>query len=206
MTGVLTADIINSRRLEDQRVWLAPLKDVLHQFGPTPGVWEIFRGDSFQLEVKKPEETLRAALLLKATIKSIRFSDLRIAIGIGEKTYIAETITESNGTAFIHSGEKFEQLQQDKVTLAMRSPWPELDREINTSLKLALIAIDAWTVGHAEFVSVMLQSEGLLQVEIGDKLGIKQNAVSGRSKRSHYHELMEFEALFREKIKAHLTK
>ena len=204
MVGILTGDIINSRRDDDQGTWLAPLKQVLQGLGAPPVDWEIFRGDSFQLEVKKPEETFQIALLLKATIKSVRSYDLRLAIGIGEKTYHAERITESNGPAFVHSGEKFELLQQEKVSLAIKSPWPGLDKELNTCMKLALVAIDNWTVGLAEIVALTMQNQELLQAEVGKKLGIKQNAVSGRLKRAHYHELMEFEALFRQKIGSHL--
>ena len=204
MIGVLTADIINSRRYDDQGTWLAPLKKVLDRVGPTPAAWEIFRGDSFQLEVRDPADVFQTALLLKATIKSVKPYDLRIAIGIGEKSYHSERITESNGPAFVHSGEKFERLQQEKVTLAMKSPWPELDQELNTCMKLALIAMEDWTAGLAEIVAIMIQNKGLRQVEVGKKLGIKQNAVSGRLKRSHYYELIEFEALFRQKIKSHL--
>lgn len=60
-----------------------------------------------------------------------------MAIGIGTKTYEAKRISESNGTAFINSGEQFEKLK--KITLAVKTPWHEVDTTINLCLELALL-------------------------------------------------------------------
>jgi len=45
----------------------------------------------------------------------------------------------------------------------------------------------------------------LVQQALGKKLGIKQNAVSGRLKRAYFNELTEVDALFRKKIKTLLS-
>lgn len=75
--------------------------------------WEIFRGDQFQLEVKNPENSLLVAIQIKALMKSLKL-DVRMSIGIGEKTHNSKKISESNGTAFINSGELFERLKKKK--------------------------------------------------------------------------------------------
>ena len=116
MTGIITGDIINSKK-SDPKQWLNALKTILNSYGKSPLTWEIYRGDSFQLEVN-PNLALEACILIKATIKQFENIDVRLAIGIGEKEYHSESITESNGSAFVNSGECFENLK--KTTLAIK--------------------------------------------------------------------------------------
>ena len=204
MISVITGDIINSRKLKNQLQWLASLKKLFAEEGKSPKKWEIYRGDSFQLEVKKPEEALLMAIRIKANIKCIKSIDVRMAIGIGKKDYSAPKITESNGEAFIYSGEKLENLKKEKQTLSIKTPWTELDKEMNLYICLALIAMDNWSQGAAELVKISLEDRNMAQQEIGDILGITQSSVSERQKRAHYTEIMEMEALYREKIKSKL--
>ena len=85
MTAILTADIINSRKLTSSN-WMDDLKTLLKTYGKTPNNWEIYRGDEFQLEIKNPEDALFVAFQIKAFFKSIKL-DARISIGFGEKTF-----------------------------------------------------------------------------------------------------------------------
>ena len=124
-----------------------------------------------------------------------------MAIGIGEKEHSAASILESNGQAFVFSGEKFESLKKEKQTLAIKTPWPEFDGDMNLILKLASIAMSKWTANSAEAIKIALEKPDLIQEDLGKKLGIKQNAVSGRLKRAYFDELTEVDALFRKKIR-----
>lgn len=200
VTSVITGDIINSRNV-NPRIWLAPLKKTLSSLGEPPKTWEIYRGDSFQLEVSDPSLSLLAAIRIKAHLKSIRNVDVRMAIGIGEKAFSASKITESNGEAFISSGEKLEALKKEKQNLAVKTPWNEFDREMNLCIRFALIAMDDWTSNTAEVIKILLDNPQMTQTKLAEKLKITQSAVSGRQKRSYYAEIMELESLFREKIK-----
>lgn len=204
MTSIITGDIVNSRKLKDQRKWLAPLKQLFLQYGKTPKTWEIFRGDSFQLEVAQPEASLLCAIKIKACIKSIKELDVRMAIGIGEKAHTAKKITESNGEAFIYSGETFESLKKLKRNLAMQSPWPNLDEELNLMISLGTIVMDKWTPLSAELVLQTLEHSRLSQKELGEKIGKPQSSISEGQKRAHYSELMELEAYYNKKISAQL--
>lgn len=111
-----------------------------------------------------------------------------MGIGIGEKTYSATKITESNGDAFVRSGDSFDQLQ--KQTIMFKSPWPELDEEINLYLALALLTIDHWSKQSAEAFQLQLASENITQKEIARKLNITQGRVSERLKRAGSDELL----------------
>ena len=199
MIAILTADIINSRKLPSKK-WIADLKAFLNTFGKSPNDWEIYRGDEFQLEIKNPEDALLVAFQLKALFKSINV-DIRISIGFGEKTYKAKKITESNGSAFVRSGETFDTLKKQKLNLAINSGDAIFDEELNLMLKLSLSFLDNWLQQSAEFVLVAIQNPTLSQEEIGAILGINQAAVSRRQKRANYELIKELDLYFRKKIK-----
>lgn len=199
MTAVITGDIILSRRVRNT-VWLSALKKTLSLEGKSPGTWQIYRGDSFQVEIKNPALAFLTAIRIKATIKTIENLDVRMAIGIGKKDFIAPKITESNGQAFIHSGEKLETLKTEKQTLAIKTPWKDFDKEMNVCFHLALIAMDNWTASSAELVKILIEKRNITQTALAKRLKITQSSVSERQKRSSYSEIIELEALFREKV------
>ncbi len=189
MIAVIKGDIVSSRKVENSEKWLLPLKGLFNEWGKSPGQWEVVWGDSFQLEVDRPEEALRKALRVKALIKKIvsdetnkSLIDVRMAIGIGGKSYTGERITESNGEAFINS------------------PWPDFDGEMNLFIRLASVFMDKWSVASAELVEVALKHPNYTQNEIGSRLGIKQNSVSGRWKRANIDEVLSMEQMYRRKL------
>ncbi len=200
MVAVITGDIINSKKINPKK-WLKPLKKELIKIGISPKFWEIYRGDSFQVIINKPENALQWAIKIKAVLKSIQDIDVRMAIGIGDISYNAPKITESNGSAFVNSGEKFEMLRKQKQNLAVKSNLTDFDKEMNLFLKLALIAMDNWTVNAAEIVNTTLENPGKLQEELGKIVGIKQNAISNRLKRAYYDEIMEVNEMYKIKLK-----
>ena len=200
MVSVITGDIINSKK-NVPRTWLVPLKKELNRIGEDPKYWQIYRGDSFQAVINKPEEALLTVMKIKAALKSISGMNVRIAIGIGGRNYNAAKVTESNGSAFVHSGEKFESLNREKQNLAIKSDWPKFDNEMNLYLKLALIAMDNWTVNAAEIVKVAMENPAKSQRQLGVMIGIKQSAISTRLRRAYYEEIMEVNEMYIAKIK-----
>lgn len=199
MTSVITGDIIDSRQQQSKH-WVEDLKEILAQFGDAPNQWEIYRGDEFQIEVKNPEEALLTAILVKARLRAIKL-DARMSIGFGNKTHSAAKISESNGTAFIHSGELFGTLKKQKLTLALRTGDSIFDEKLNLMLQLALTFMDNWLVQSAEFVATAIENPALSQEEIGQKLGINQAAVSRRQKRAQFDLVMTLDRYFRTQIK-----
>ncbi|HUI32367.1 MAG: SatD family protein [Dysgonamonadaceae bacterium] len=204
MIAVIKGDIIASRKLSNQEEWLQPLKALLNRWGKTPKQWELVWGDFFQLEISDPEVALKRALQIKSLIKKSGAIDVRMSIGIGEKTFSGTRISESNGPAFVNAGDKFEKLKKEKINLAIQSPWSELDKEMNLYLKLAGTIMDSWSVSSAELMEIVLNHPEATQEEIGKKLGIKQNSVSGRWSRAKVDEILEIEEIYRQKIKKSL--
>ena len=203
MIGIITGDIVNSRKLSS-KIWIDGFKQLLNTFGKNPTEWEIYRGDEFQLEVKNPEDTLMIALQIKSYFKIMKL-DVRMSIGFGDKTYKGKKISESNGTAFSRSGEVFQTLKKQKINLAINSGNEAFDSEINLMLRLGLTFMDNWLVQSAEFVLKSIENPLLSQEEMGLKLGINQAAVSRRRKRAQFDLIMELNRYFSNKIK-HLSE
>ena len=201
LTGIITGDVINSKQTPP-RSWLKVLKNELNSLGDSPKIWEIYRGDSFQVQVKDAADVLFVSVCLKAAFKSVKGLDIRIAIGVGEKSYSAARITESNGTAFVYSGDLAEEIKETRQNLAVRSGNQEFDDEMNLYLRLALIVMNGWTGAAAQTVYAALKNQQKSQEELGRMLHIGQNAVSARLKRANYTEVMELIAMFRRKIQS----
>ena len=202
MVAILTGDIINSRK-SSVETWLPVLKSALANIAAEK-YWEIFRGDSFQIQVV-PEEALLKAIYLKSVIRAIKDLDVRIAIGIGEKKFSSKKITESNGEAFIYSGEKLDALKEERITLAVQSPWKEFDYEMNVSIRLALIAMDNWSPISAEMIRLSIENTGVSQKELAEVTNKSQSTVSEALKRARFNEILELDAMYRKKLNSLIT-
>lgn len=198
MTSILTGDIINSRKVASN-IWLPLLKSACNTLGTSPKTWEIFRGDSFQIEVESIENALMYAFKLKSFLKSIKSLDVRIAIGIGKKNNNYTNITEGSGDAFIRSGDAFDTLIK-KQNLAIISPWHDFDAIINTALSLGLLTMDNWSVNSADFAVKFLENPEKTQKVIAKELNISESSASERRKRAGLDEILQLEALYRQLI------
>jgi SatD family (SatD) len=197
MEAIITGDLINSRQVEPSE-WMPALKKVLKKYGKEPKNWEIFRGDSFQLNTK-PEDALMAAILIKAKIKQWKNLDVRIGIGIGEITYQAAKITESNGTAFLNSGECFEELK--KQTLAIKTPNKDLNETLNLMIELASLTIDRWTETAAKLIKLKIENQNLNQKDLANLLNkTAQGTISEGLKRAGYDEIQKLLDYYKLKI------
>jgi hypothetical protein len=127
MICIITGDIVGSRKIKDS--WLLSLKTALKIVSDQNSKGEIYRGDSFQVEVE-PENAIRAAAYLKACIRVNKPADVRMGIGIGDLKNKRKKLSESSGDAFINSGVAFDSLKQAKVNLAIKPIIPILMRKL----------------------------------------------------------------------------
>lgn len=196
MVAVITGDIINSRKVSSES-WLPKLKEYFASSIVDSDKWEVYRGDSFQLEVSV-EKALEVALCIKALIKSNNKIDVRMAIGIGEKDFKGKKITESYGTAYINSGESFERIKNN--TLILKSPFSEFDEYFNPILKLLSFISNNWKPVTSETIFYALTHQNLLQKEIAEKLSKDTTTVNKALKRGGYDEIIEIVNLYAKKI------
>lgn len=194
--SIITGDIINSRKATP-KVWLPYLKEALGAFGNEPKQWEIYRGDSFQLETT-PQQALEAAIYIKATLKQHKGIDVRMAIGLGEKDYDSSKITESNGSAFIRSGACFESLK--KQTLALQSDSEPFDTSLNLMLQLALLNMNTWLPATARIVKAAMDNPDLNQKELAALLENSQSNISEALIRAGFDEVQKMIRYYKTQI------
>lgn len=200
MVAVLTADLIDSSKYKKE-VLEKVLNTLKEEFSHVADVYgeefvrfKIYRGDSLQGVIKKPEEALKIALQLKAAVNRIHFketkksrtysrlADLRIAIGIGTQDFEREAISESNGQAFQFSGRTLDEMKFENRKTKIQTPREDINGEFNTSFFLLDTITDKWSTASAEVVYYLLA--GLLEKEVAAEINISQSAVNQRKKAS----------------------
>ncbi len=196
MIAILTGDIINSRKVNPED-WLPQLKSFLIEITNNETEWEIYRGDSFQVQTTV-EKALEIALSIKALIKINSKIDVRIAIGIGEVSFRGTKIIESNGSAFVNSGEAFEKLKNN--TLTIKTPFNDINEQFNPILKLLCFTADGWKPVTSETIFFSLINKDLLQKEIAEKLKKDRTTVNRALKRGGYEEIIEILNLLNKKL------
>lgn len=196
MIAAITADIMNSRT-ENAGAWLPVLKQVLAYYGTSPRHWEIYRGDSFQL-ILPPVQALQAALHIKAGIKQLKHLDVRIGIGIGEEDHSAAKVTESNGTAYVRSGECFDTLK--KQNLGISTSHPQVDETMNLLFSLALLSMNSWSPTVAGVIKISLEHPEKNQQEIAAMLNRSQSSISEALSRGGFEEIMRMNAFYQKQL------
>ncbi len=207
MIAILTGDIINSKKGEAEKwliplketleKWLMPLKETLAHYGKENKNWSIYRGDSFQLSLPV-EQALSAAIHIKLTVKTTALYDVRIAIGIGNENYKALKITESNGSAYVNSGECFEALK--KRTLAIKSNDSHFDTTLNTMLSTFTLIADNWSSSTSKILKFFVENTDKKQVEVANLLQKSQSNISETLKRGAYEEFKMIDKFYQENV------
>ena len=184
MNGIITGDIIDSTSIpiehrKDLLTAISVISEELQVFSPLK--CEIYRGDSFQIVVNRPEMAMLIAILLRAGLKSRipkgskQNWDARIAVGIGEMEFISDSILVSDGEAFRLSGREFDEL--GTRNLAIRTRWDDANEELKISTAFADDIITNWTSSQSLVIYMSLAYQ-MTQKEIADKLGQSSQNIS----------------------------
>ena len=215
--AVLTGDLIGSSRfrIQQREEILSSLKDSFKEISPDiiASPFVIFRGDSFQGVLARPEEALKAALIIRASLLS-KFKgkrtrlDARIAIGIGTIDYLPpDQAGEGDGEAFRNSGPELDKMKKSEQNLIIRTPWTEINEELRTECALLDALIQRWTKEQAEAILFQIAHEDLqrskqTQEGIAKILSISQPALSQRLKTGGYWAVQAFSERFKMIIQA----
>ncbi len=190
MIAVLTGDVVRSSRLAEggRQAMLDRLERALVAMGGPAGPlgWQLFRGDAFQAALADPGQVLDEALRLLLTMLEPGVSDcppveLRIGLGIGPLASggPGEPIGRWSGAAFHAAGAALEALEGDAGRrLSLRSPWPELDAELEVGIALLDALRRRWSSEQRQAVLGAL--EGHSQARQAERLGVSQPAISKR--------------------------
>ena len=140
MKAVITADIVNSTKIEETSRYLLieEINNIIHDLRIfSPLKCEMYRGDSFQVLVDDVKACLRIAILIRLGLKKSKLLekaklDARMAIGIGDVTYEHEQVILSDGEAFRLSGRTFEQLNKRRLLITTNTN--DIDEPLNVML------------------------------------------------------------------------
>ncbi|VVB84427.1 Uncharacterised protein [uncultured archaeon] len=166
--AVLTGDLIGSSRfkIKEREEILTILKDSFKIISPDviESQFVVFRGDSFQGVLSRPDEALNAALNIRSSLLS-KFKgkktrlDARIAIGIGMIDYLPrDKAGEGDGEAFRNSGPELDKMKKGEQNLVIRTPWTEINEEIRTECALLDALIQRLTKEQAEAILYQIQN------------------------------------------------
>ncbi len=180
LAAVITGDIVNSTHLSKLQ-----LKKLMKDFSIllSPYQYEFFRGDSFQVYIKLPEEALPVLLQLRtAAMKLVPdaagpVSDIRASIGIGQAKPTIKALKTASEEAFILSGRAFDQLKPPQRLLITSS---EKNTITNAGLQLTADFTDyifqRLTAKQAAVVFQLLQNH--TQTETAKRLKRSQATVN----------------------------
>ncbi len=201
--AVLTGDIVKSRTIKGEEIEkvINSLKETFHKLNKNilfdKASFQIFRGDSFQAIIPDPELALKAAIIIRAHLRTFEssysfaggkklnkpinyaYTDARIAIGIGKVTYLGNKVSESQGEAFQKSGYLLDKIKKKNERLGIETPWENINKEFYVESKLADAVISRWTANTAMAVFIHLL-EKKNQSELARILKITQPATHKR--------------------------
>lgn len=189
-TAVITADIVNSTRLSKVEYKKliknleAILKDHQHEF---------FRGDSFQVLVKSPEDALRILLQARTTAMklsgtSMPVADIRGSIGIGNVKLPVKSFQAAAGDVFILSGRAFDTIAKTERLLIVCD---EKNKAVNLGLELVSRFVDflfqRLTFKQAAVVSELLMNR--TQIDAARRLKKSQATVHKHTQSAGWPEI-----------------
>ena len=143
--------------------------------------YEYFRGDSVQIVVDNPSDSLVVCILFRVGLRArtekklSNVSDVRLSIGIGMTEFLGGSVNISDGEAFRLSGRALDQMGKSKLCLS--TPWEEVNAEFDVSLPFADNIVSGLTTGQA---SAMYYSmlKNLTKKEIASVMGQTSQNVS----------------------------
>ena len=200
--AVLTGDVVASSKQPPSALQeiMQRLRKGAEQFSKTfpdsvYGRLDVYSGDGFQLLMSDLGRSLRAALFLRATVRSYSKAkvDTRIAVAwgrINESTLNPDRISESTGAAFTESGRALKGLKS-----RYRLVWQPGQHLTDVGfLKSAVSLLDElaghWTARQAEIIALALLE--LSQEDIALAIGIRQPTVNRTLRRGSWRGIEDF--------------
>jgi hypothetical protein len=198
--AVITADIVNSTKIAkaDYKKLMKNLTGILQEHQH-----EFFRGDSFQVLIKSPNEALQVLLqartaAMKLTESSMPIADIRASIGLGNVKLPVKSFQTASGDVFILSGRSFDKMEKDERLIIICE---EKNKAVNSGLKVLSQFIDylfqRLTFKQAAVVYELLMNR--TQVDTAKRLKKSQATVHKHTQAAGWPEieklLMEYKTL-----------
>ena len=132
---------------------------------------EFFRGDSWQLLLKQPQQALRYALVIKSALLNRLEVDTRVSIGIGALDRSpGPSLSTATGEAFTLSGRALDKKSAFAITGALPKRSGAMGDWFVLALHLCSSLSREWTRRQAEIVCVALTLRNATHEEVGETL------------------------------------
>lgn len=210
--AVITGDMVRSENiaLDKRDLLIEVLKGIVDELqAKSPMKMEIFRGDSFQIVVERPEASLMIATMIRAGLKSSSHEetmgmwDARISIGIGTTEYQGESIVTSDGVAFKLSGRGLDAM--GKRRLVVSTCWQDVDDELDVGIEFLDDLVTGWS-GNQSKVVYLSVAHGLSQTDMANCIAKSQQSVSKTLNSAKEALLVRYLERFETIIKNHNAK
>lgn len=188
--AIITGDIVDSTKLNlaERDIMINALRAIPEILNPISQVtMEIFRGDSFQIQILDAVKAAKAAIAIRAWLRSQNAGaaknpmDARLAIGIGSADFQSDSLSTSDGEAYRLSGRLLDRMQKSRLEVA--TPWSK----VNDELKLATAFVDdivsSWTQNQSKIMLLFLQTSKS-HSELAQELDISRQMVDKSLKAS----------------------
>jgi hypothetical protein len=177
--AVITADIVNYTKLSSNEQ-----KKLIHIISAQAKSYklEFYRGDSFQVYLKHPNESLKFVIKLRTAAKKINHgsmisvADMRASIGIGNVNRPIRTLRTASGEAFILSGRNFDNINDSSQKLVIQSEIPSIDPTLKVIAHFVDYLLQRVTSKQAEVIFELLNDH--TQTEVAKLLHKSQATIS----------------------------
>ena len=206
--AIITGDIVDSTKLSlaERDVMVRTLQDIpeiLHTI--TRISMEIFRGDSFQIQIHDIAASAKAAIAIRAWLRCQPITgktplDARLAIGIGEANYQSNSLSTSDGEAYRLSGRLLNKMQKARLEIA--TPWPKVNEELALATAFVDDIVTSWTPNQSKIMLLLLQTSKS-HIELAQTLDISRQMVDKSLKASKENLIESYIDRFKKLIYEH---
>ncbi|HTD93669.1 MAG TPA: hypothetical protein VK644_07655 [Chitinophagaceae bacterium] len=188
VNAVITADIVHSTLLGKvaERKLVKTFEMVL-----STTKYVFYRGDSLQVYIRKPEQALRLAFLLRTAAIRIeqpagRF-DVKVSIGIGPVQAPVKDLGVAKGQAFLLSGRAFDETIEGERRMVITSGHAVIDAGLDLLSSYADDIFSQLTSKQAAVIFELLLEQN--QEVIAKRLKKRQPTISKLVKASRWYQL-----------------
>jgi len=197
MYGIISGDIINSRRIDAKaREYLyANVQSFLKTLQTDGWLKKIEQtgGDSFQCEASELKHVVRIALMLKCFVKTQNSistgkpnAGVRVAAGIGAVDFMKKKLSASDGEAFILASEALASLKTNSNSeLALQTNQPKLNAALAPTILLLDALVQKYFGRQAEVIVQKLQNKK--EEEVATIMSISQPGVNQAAKSAQWY-------------------
>lgn len=187
VVAVVTGDLIGSSRMKPKQ--MNDAREALQQasvdmdsaFDLLHGELAVFRGDGWQIVVRKPALALRAAVMMRAGLLATGIGDTRTSVGIGRYDQIVDgDVGVSTGEAFTLSGRGLDEItrRMAKMQLSLPDRAGRLADWGAAAMTVCSVLMDGWTRRQAEIAFARLERADITLSVLAKGLSITQQSVS----------------------------